>query len=131
MRGGQRSRLQLVVLELDAERADLLCERPPRVRRVVGDEAQLVAGLTQPRDRLRAAQDRMSRDMEHAVDIEENSTHRARGVYGRPGAGSIRRATRPEPQRIARTAICRPTPTYGSPSRERPSIRVRASTRTT
>ena len=45
VRGGDRGRLQLLVLQLDPERADLGGERLPRVRGVVGDEAEPVASL--------------------------------------------------------------------------------------
>jgi len=50
VRGGDRRRLQLLVVEPDPERADLVGKRAPRVRRVVGDEAQAVTGLSQARD---------------------------------------------------------------------------------
>ena len=53
--------------------------------RVVGDEAEPVPVGAQPRDRLRRARDRLARDVEDAVDVEQNA---------RPWSGESIRVTR-------------------------------------
>ena len=70
-------RLQLVVVELEAHLAQLLGEARTRPRRVVGDEAERVARAAELVDRLGSARDRLPRDVEHAVDVEQNARHGA------------------------------------------------------
>jgi hypothetical protein len=46
------------------------------MRGVVGDKPEPVAGLAQPRDGLRAAEDRVAGDVEDAVDVQQDGAHR-------------------------------------------------------
>ena len=82
LRGGDRRRLQLVVLELEPHLAQLVGERGPRAGRVVGDEAQPMADGAKARDRLDRARDRLAGDMEDAVDVQQNGGHGARSLSG-------------------------------------------------
>ena len=79
-RGGAGGRLQLVVDEVEAKRAQLVCELGAGPRRVVRHEAKGVTGVAQPRNRVLCAGDRDPGDMQHPVDVQENARH-GRGVY--------------------------------------------------
>ena len=74
-RCGRRRRLQLVVLELEPHRAQLVDQRRARARRVVGDEPQPVPVRAQALDSLDRAGDGLAGDMEDAVDVEQNGGH--------------------------------------------------------
>src|SRR5262249_2703855 len=69
-----------------AEGPELLGERRTRLGGVVGHEAEPVAVLAQPLDRLGAARDRLARDVEDAVDVQQNRRH-GRRVYSRDAIG--------------------------------------------
>jgi hypothetical protein len=73
--GGCGSRLELPVLELEPEAANLRREVGPGPRGVVGDEAQPVAVRPQPVHGLHRTRDRLARDVEDAVDVQQNGGH--------------------------------------------------------
>ena len=70
-----RRRLELVVVELEAERPQLLGERRARPGRVVRHEPERVALAAEPGNGLGGAGDGLAGDMEHAVDIEQDAGH--------------------------------------------------------
>ena len=69
--------LQLLVVDGESEAAQLLGEARPRTRRVVGYVAERVTGLAQPLDRVDSAGNRVSGNVQHAVDVEQNARHGA------------------------------------------------------
>ena len=77
-RGDRRGRLQLVVLELDPEAAQVVGQRRARPRRRVRHEPQPVAVLAQPRDGLGRPPNRLARDVQDPVDVQEDRGHRGR-----------------------------------------------------
>ena len=79
-RGDAAGRLQLVVVDREAERAQLLAELRARHRRRVRDEADPVAGGAQPPDGVDGSGDRLAGDVQHAVHVEQNRRH-GRRVY--------------------------------------------------
>ena len=89
-----RCRLELVVLELEPERAQVLGEQRPRPGGVVGHETEGVTLLAEPRDSLDGSGNGLAGDMEHSVDIEQDAGHSGhshretarpwRGGSGRP-----------------------------------------------
>ena len=76
-RGCPWRRLDLLVLEREAHVAKLFCEAGSRPGRVVRDEPESVARATELRDGVRGARDRISGDVQHAVDVEQNARHGA------------------------------------------------------
>src|SRR4029078_79596 len=88
-RGCARGRLDLVLLELDAERTELVRQLRARPGRAVRDEAEGVRGRAERRHRLRRAGDRLTGDVQHPVDVEENARHGA-GVYSCHALGLAR-----------------------------------------
>ncbi len=76
-RGRPGGGLQIGVVELEAHLAELLGEPTARACRVVGDEAQLVSRTAELGDRVGRSGDRLPRDVEDAVDVEQNARHGA------------------------------------------------------
>ena len=70
-------RLQLEVLERELHATKLLGQACARARGVVRDEAERVARLAQLGDGVDGARDGLSRDVEHAVDVQQNAGHGA------------------------------------------------------
>jgi len=73
--GGARSRLQLLVGELEAEHTQFSGEHVAGPRGVVRDEAKRVAVGPETGDRLRSSGNRLPRNVEHPVDVQENAGH--------------------------------------------------------
>jgi hypothetical protein len=71
----RRRGLQLVVVELEPHRAQLVEQRRARARGVVGDEPQPVPVGAQALDSVDRTGDRLAGDMEDAVDVEQNGGH--------------------------------------------------------
>ncbi len=67
--------LELVLVELEAQRGQLRRELRARPRRVVRHEAQCVPCLPEPRDRLRRTGNRLAGDVQDPVDVQENARH--------------------------------------------------------
>src|SRR5262245_2857182 len=85
-RRGNRSRLKLVLLEIDSQPLELEGEILASAGRVIGDKAQAVAGLAQILDRLRGTWNSAPRDLEHALDVQQNGRH-GRRVYSGDALG--------------------------------------------
>ena len=79
---GERGRLDLVLLDRDADRAELLRQARPRPRRVVRDEAQGMTVGAQALDALGRAGNRLAGDVQDAIDVDENGRHRRRVYSG-------------------------------------------------
>src|SRR4029078_9784140 len=75
--------LELRVVELEAEGAQLLGEDGPRAHRVVGDEPDGMPGLAERGNGLGGARNGPAGDLEDSVHVEEHGPHRGR-VYARP-----------------------------------------------
>ena len=116
-RGDAAGRLELVVVDREADRAELLAELRARHRRRVGDEADAVPGVAQAAHCVDRAGDRLAGNVQHTVDVEQNRRHgrrvysvgsRASASPGRAGrAGSTRRRAR---RGSRRSSTSRPRP---------------------
>ena len=79
-----RSRLELVVLELDAERTKLAGQLRARPRGVVRDETQPVAGLAELATASAPPGIGSPETWRTAVDVQQNRSHGARVYSGHP-----------------------------------------------
>src|SRR5262249_31116214 len=87
----------LVVVQGEAELAQLLRQPLPRPRRVVRDEAQRVASVAEPRDGVDGPRNGFARDVEDAVDVQQDAghgahSHRRRECVAGPGFPRLRAA---------------------------------------
>ena len=132
-------RLELVVVDREAHLAQRLAELRARHRGRVRDEADAVPGVAQAAHRVDRAGDRLTRNVQHPVHVEQNRRH-GRRVYsvgsplpllaveraGRParaeeldaGRGALRRRGLGRPQR--RGAKARARPARARRARDRP-----------
>ena len=76
-RGSARGRLQLEILQGEPHPAKLFGQAGSRPRRVVGDEPEQVARVAELCDGFGRPGNRLSRDVEHAVDVQQNAGHGA------------------------------------------------------
>ena len=91
--GCQRSRRDVLALEVEADRLELARERPAGPGRVVGDEAEAVTFSRSDRG-VGGAGHRLARNVQDAVDVQQNRGHRTRVYSGAQPAGDPRRGDR-------------------------------------
>jgi len=95
--GRPRRRLQLLFADVETFRAQQLGQARARTGGVVGQEAQPMTGLAQAANGAGGSRNRLARDAQHAVDVDQDRGHVRESIDPGREMGVCARASSAEP----------------------------------